>query len=129
MAHPARNVRGVGRLAFGAVLAAALSVAGCGDGASDTHAAAVSHDGSTVRAIDFAFAPNEVQISPGSAVTWTNAGAEIHNIKGRGFFSGGLAPGSSYEHRFAEPGRYRYLCTLHPTAMRGMIAVAPQEQR
>jgi len=123
MAFELDRARRAHRLAaLGAVLAIALGAAGCGGDDSmepESETAATL----TVEARDFSFAPAELEISPGEEVTWTNDGEEIHNVRGEGFFSEAIEAGENYRHRFAEPGRYAYLCTLHPTTMRGVIEV------
>ena len=80
----------------------------------------------TVSLVDFAFEPKELTIDAGQTVRFDNQGEQIHNVRGQGFFSEALTAGESYAHRFAKPGRYPYLCTLHPTMMRGVIAVKPK---
>lgn len=114
----ARRVRGLA--ALGAVLAIAPGAAGCGGdepAEPDPGTAPL-----TVEARDFSFAPADLEVRRGQEVTWTNAGEQIHNVRGRGFFSEAIVAGESYRHRFARSGRYRYLCTLHP-GMRGEIVV------
>ena len=78
---------------------------------------------SEVEAFDFGFGPEEVTLKPGTTVTWTNTGETIHTVKGKGFFSKAIDPGGGYEFTFRKPGTYKYLCTLHPTQMRGTIVV------
>jgi plastocyanin len=125
MGGAGRRARRIGALlALGAVIATASSAAGCGDDGDATASRAVEAPSADVAAVDFAFEPAEIRIEAGEAVTWANTGEELHNVKGPGFFSAALASGETYEHRFRRPGRYRYLCTLHPTTMRGLISVA-----
>lgn len=76
-----------------------------------------------MRAIDFAFTPAESPVKAGDTVTWTNDGATIHTVKGKGFFSKAINPGRSYEFKFSKPGSYDYLCTLHPDSMKGTVVV------
>jgi len=102
---------------LGLVLAAVLGAlaSGCGGEGDDPPSGSVA-----VR--DFEFAPAELEAQPGEAVTWDNQGEQIHNVKGRGFFSRAMDPGSSYEFTFERRGTYEYLCTLHPQ-MTGRIVV------
>ena len=129
MAFELDRARRARRLAaLGAVLAIAPGAAGCG-GDEPTQPEPGTATPLAVEARDFSFAPAELEISPGEEVTWTNTGEEIHTVRGGGFFSEAIDAGESYRHRFAEPGRYSYLCTLHPTTMHGVIEVtraAPQ---
>ena len=101
-----------------ALLLGAAGPAGCGGG--DAPAATAAGD---VALRDFAFDPARAEIRAGDTVTWTNEGQQIHNVRGKGFFSDGMDAGATYRHRFTEPGTYRYLCTLHPTQMKGTIVV------
>ena len=108
--------------ALGAILAIALGAAGCGGDEEDGATSAAPATG-TVEVVDFAFEPQQTSVKAGTTVTWNSTGDEIHNVKGPGFFSEALGPGETYQHRFSKPGTYRYLCTLHPTQMRGAIEV------
>jgi plastocyanin len=115
-------------IALGA-LAIGVPGVGCGSGDSGTSSTspAASEQGDaagTVAAVDFAFEPGATSIKAGEAVTWTNNGETIHNVKGKGFFSEAINPGESYEHRFTKPGTYDYLCNLHPDQMRGSVEVS-----
>lgn len=104
--------------------ALALSVSGLGCGSDEQTPAPASGAGANeVAAVDFAFEPEATEIDAGETVTWTNDGATIHNVKGRGFFSEAINPGESYEHAFEQPGTYEYLCNLHPDQMRGTVKV------
>jgi plastocyanin len=108
-------------LALGAVALTASGAAACGD--DDATTAAPAGGGTAVEVADFSFTPGDLTVGAGSTITWTNSGQEIHTVKGAGFFSKAMAAGDSYEHRFTKPGTYRYLCTLHPAQMRGIITV------
>jgi plastocyanin len=77
-----------------------------------------------VKVADFSFSPKEITIKPGQTVTWNNDGQTAHTVKGKGFFTAqALAHGDKYSHKFASAGRFNYLCTLHPTLMRGTVVV------
>jgi len=77
-----------------------------------------------VLAHDFMFAPAELTVPAGSTVTWTNKDDEPHTVVGDGglFRSGALDTGESFSFRFAQPGTYRYACSIHPR-MTGTIVV------
>ena len=72
----------------------------------------------------FAYEPQELQIAAGETVTWTNEDTAEHTVthEGDAFASETLARGGTFSQRFDEPGRFRYLCALHPE-MRGTVVV------
>ena len=94
-------------------LVALVAFAGCGSGSSDPK----------VKAEDFDFSTTKLTVKAGDTVTWTNAGSTEHTVKGDGFFSRAIEPGSTYRHRFDRAGTYSYICTLHPDAMRATVVV------
>ena len=51
-----------------------------------------------------------------------NTGEQEHTVKGRGFESKPIKTGGTFEHRFAEAGRFAYVCSLHPR-MKGVVTV------
>jgi len=105
-------------------LIGAPGLAACGGGDDGSMGTATTQAApSEVEAFDFGFGPEEVTLKPGTTVTWTNTGETIHTVKGKGFFSKAIDPGGGYEFTFRKPGTYKYLCTLHPTQMRGTIVV------
>jgi amicyanin len=77
---------------------------------------------------DFAFAPGTVTVKVGATVTWTNSDQEPHTVTSSG--SGGplrsptMKTGDTYRYMFTTPGRYEYLCTIHPF-MTAMVVVTP----
>lgn len=75
-----------------------------------------------VQAVNNRFEPEAVVVAPGTTVTWTFAGGSVaHNVEGDGFKSKTVAKGE-FAHRFARPGTYDYVCTLH-TGMTGVVVV------
>jgi plastocyanin len=70
----------------------------------------------TVQIRDFAFFPQTIVITPGAAVTWTNADDEPHTVTAndRSYHSAALDTDQTYTHTFTAPGEYRYFCSLHP---------------
>jgi plastocyanin len=97
----------------------AAALAGCGSSSGNSRTSATG-----IEVADFSFSPGQTTIEAGQTVTWTNEGQVEHTIKGRGFFSSkALANGQTFSHRFAKAGRFPYLCTLHPSQMRGTVVV------
>jgi nitrite reductase (NO-forming) len=77
-----------------------------------------------------AFAPNPVQVSVGSTVTWTNDDTQPHTVNSgenatpdQRFDSPIIPPAGTFEHTFAEAGEYPYFCLLHPN-MVGTVSVS-----
>jgi plastocyanin len=101
-----------------------LSAPGLGCGGSGHKTSGSSGSNPKVAVADFSFSPKTVDVKVGQTVTWTNQGQTEHTIKGPGFFSPrALGHGEKYTHRVSKPGRFPYLCTLHPTLMRGSVVV------
>lgn len=122
---PRRGARGAAAVLL--VLSAAVPLAGCGataDGDAGARRRSQPSD-EAMKAItmpDLSFAPGTASARAGQPVTWHNNSHVTHNVKGRGFFSRVIEPGSTYRHTFATAGRYAYVCTFHP-GMRGTIVV------
>jgi plastocyanin len=81
----------------------------------------------------FEFGLCETAVTAGDTVTWTLSGG-VHTVTlcdesftqcppAGGWDSGVLEAGDSYSQTFAAPGSYPYYCALHPSDMRGRIAV------
>ena len=89
---------------------------------AETVSVAVGADGG------FSFAPAAIRVDVGTTVVWewTGVGGS-HNVVDRGgAFESGLAAaeGHAFEHEFAEPGTYEYVCTPHQTRdMEGTVEV------
>ena len=68
--------------------------------------------------------PGTVTVAAGGTVTWTNRDAVTHTITADdgSFDSGLIAPGASWSHTFARPGRVAIHCTPHPF-MHGTVVV------
>ena len=75
----------------------------------------------TIKNFDFAM---DVTVTPGSTVTWKNLDGEPHTVASiDGLFrSPALDQDDSYSFKFASPGVYKYICSLHPK-MRAMVTV------
>lgn len=78
-----------------------------------------------VAIIDFAFNPEETAVAVGDTITWTNKDSAAHTVTSDGdgpLDSGNLQQDATYEAAFERPGRYAYICSIHPT-MKGTVEV------
>lgn len=80
---------------------------------------------SAVTVSDNQFTPADIQVAPGTTVTWTWAsGASTHNVS----FTDGVSSGdrgganASFSRTFATAGTFTYVCTLHG-GMSGSVLV------
>ena len=85
-----------------------------------------------VEALDNTFRAQDIQISPGATVTWTNEGRNDHDVlpvegDDWGVEVEGFAPGDVYEHTFEAPGVYSYYCSIHGTTTAGMVGTVVVE--
>ena len=73
---------------------------------------------------NFDFQPMDLTVPVGATVTWKNLDGEPHTVTSLDgvFRSGALDEGDSFSFRFAKPGVYKYLCTIHPR-MVGSVTV------
>lgn len=80
----------------------------------------------TVTIQNFAFSPAIVTIKAGTTLTWTNRDSDPHTVSATdgSFHSPTLMTGQSYSHTFTTPGRFEYLCTIHPF-MTATVVVTP----
>ena len=71
-----------------------------------------------------AFAPADLSIAAGTAVTWVNSDATAHTSTSNaaGWDSGIVAPGGQFKFVFQNAGTFPYHCAIHP-GMVGTIAV------
>lgn len=108
----------------------ALGVAACGssggsDDATSSTLAPVQSGAVAIAAEDNNFVPQQVTVTEGSEVTFTNEGRNQHNIiaVGKTPFSvetASFEPGESYRWKASKPGIYHYYCSIHGTATAGM---------
>jgi plastocyanin len=75
---------------------------------------------------NFAFSPATVTVKTGTTVTWTNRDQDSHTVTAMAgsFHSPTLNTGQSYRYTFTTPGRFDYLCTIHPF-MTATVVVTP----
>jgi plastocyanin len=80
--------------------------------------------GRAVSIDNFAFSPTEIVVQVGETVTWTNRDDIPHTVTSaampRAFKSGPLDTDGTFSHRFDNPGRFAYFCSLH-AHMQGVV--------
>ena len=109
------------KLRFALLLATvvpAVFTAGCGQGLGEPVA---THRVDLPKS--YRFNPAVVEIKAGTSVTWTNHDNFTHSVKVGSGDDHKLSPGKSVTIRFATPGTYHYVCTLHSQDMRGKVIV------
>jgi plastocyanin len=79
-----------------------------------------------VIALDNTFRVADIQVKPGTTVTWTNRGRNDHDVlpaegDAWGVGADGFTPGGVYTATFDRPGVYHYYCSIHGTAASGMV--------
>jgi plastocyanin len=113
-----------------AALCAAL-VVGCGSSSSTSTgnldgkklAKETGRQAVTIDAADNVFEAQYTSVSPGTTVTFKNAGHNEHNVisVGGGFKDAKLLqPGDTYKVTFTSAGDFQFYCSLHGTPSSGM---------
>lgn len=113
------------------VAAAALLVASCSGSSSTTASTSTAvtqppQSGTVaISSVDNNFRPQDVTVTKGSTVVWTNDGRAEHNIVAFGptpfhIDTKSFPPGATYTWEATELGTFRYFCSIHGTATAGM---------
>jgi plastocyanin len=104
------------------ILAAAVPVlaTGCG-GSKDLGKPVATNE--VLLPKSYKFEPAAIVIKAGTSVTWRNEDNFSHSVKVEDGSDHELRRGQSVTIRFAKPGTYHYLCTLHSHDMRGEVVV------
>jgi plastocyanin len=77
-----------------------------------------------VRMVNFAFRPRSLSISAGTKVRWVVREGTHSTTSNTGLWdSGVLSQGEAFGRIFRKTGTFKYHCTVHPSAMRGVISV------
>jgi plastocyanin len=114
------------------MLASAVVAAPRVAGGSDLAQAAATRPTITIKLGEFFFRPKNVTVHVGQRVRFLNVGKIQHtvadadkhwNIRSNLIKPRPLAHGQTQFVTFHEPGVVYYLCTFHPTLMRGRITV------
>ncbi len=74
---------------------------------------------------NFAFVPQNLTVSLGTTVRWTNRDSAAHTVTSTAgaFDSGNMGRGATFTHTFNTLGEFPYICALHPS-MTGKVVVA-----
>jgi plastocyanin len=130
-------VASVAVLAVVALAACGGSSGGSGSSTpASTTTSASGGGGSAVSIADFAFSPQTLTVTAGTAVTWTNNDGAPHTVTATdgpstgaqttgAFDSGNLGQGQTFSFTFEKAGTYYYDCTLHAAqaSMHGTVVV------
>jgi plastocyanin len=73
----------------------------------------------------YRFAPESIQVPAGTTVVFRNTDNFTHSVK---LLDGSepdhlVKPGENVQIAFAQPGTFKYECSLHPRDMRGTVVV------
>lgn len=109
-----------------AVAALVIGLSGCGgdsDGAAGPAPGGPEKD--TVVLKDIAFKPERLEVEAGTTVTWRFEDKGIpHDVKAEDdSFESEIMDSGTFEHTFDRPGRYAYICSIHPGQMKAVIEV------
>jgi plastocyanin len=65
---------------------------------------------------NFDYSPMAMTLTAGSTVTWKNLDGEPHTVVSTDglFRSPALDENDTFSFKFAKPGTYRYVCSIHP---------------
>ena len=81
-----------------------------------------------VIALDNSFRPEVIEVNVGDEVVWENRGLNEHDVlfvqdsmSPFGVEVADFQPGDFYSHVFAEPGEFRYYCSIHGNEAVGMV--------
>jgi plastocyanin len=114
-----------------AALVASASLAGCFServAGTDPPPAGDLCEGTPANVIqirNFAFVQKNLNVSPGTTVTWVNCDTETHTSTSdtNAWDSGALTPGSRFQRTFPAAGSFPFHCTPHPS-MKGTVVVS-----
>jgi plastocyanin len=75
-----------------------------------------------VEAQDDFFRPQNITVTVGTLVTWTNIGNKKHTVTNDTLFDSDILVGQSFSYTFDKPGTYQYYCVVHSeSATDGMV--------
>jgi plastocyanin len=120
----------IAKIALAALMAGFTMIVFTGSGhtqavaASPLASSAAEQPAASVNIDNFTFGPNQLNITAGTTVRWTNKDDIPHNIVAddKSFKSKVLDTDDSFTYTFTTPGTYKYFCGLHPK-MTGTVVV------
>jgi plastocyanin len=85
---------------------------------------AAANEAPSIQISQFAFAPKEITVAPGTRITWTNHDETPHTViaSDGSFVSKALDTDDRFELTFTSEGDFSYFCSLHPF-MTGIVHV------
>jgi plastocyanin len=104
-------------------------VSGAGGDEAPPDATLLEGDAVEIQAIDNSFVPEAARVVAGTEVTFVNSGHNNHNVVPEddgaewGLETEEFNPGESGSYTFAEPGVYKFFCSIHGTIDTGMPGV------
>ena len=72
---------------------------------------------------DNSFTPSTANVTPGTTVTWTWKGTRQHSVTFDDGATSATQSSGTYQRSFSAAGSYSYHCTIHGTAMSGVVVV------
>ena len=84
--------------------------------AQKAQSAADSQSATEIKIDNFSFAPQTLEITAGTTVTWTNKDDVPHNVVSTDkiFKSKTMDTDEKFSYTFTKPGTYNYFCSIHP---------------
>jgi plastocyanin len=95
------------------------------EGAVASPQASPAASGNSIRIVNLAYDPPELEVAAGTTVTWTNEDQVAHTATSSDgvFDTGTIAAGESSEVTFDEAGTFEYVCAFH-AGMRATVVVS-----
>ena len=106
--------------------AALLALAACGGSEAGGETDTSTRTDRVVLPKSYEFEPKSISVASGTTVTWTNEDDFPHDVT---LLDGtkekvSLPIGKSGTITFAQPGTFRYECSIHPQQMQGTVIVS-----
>lgn len=107
-----------------------VTAASCGKSknSSYTAPAAPPNNSPEVSMYNMAFSPASLTVAKGTTVKWTNNDSYPHTVTsndGTSFNSNNIAAAGIFSYTANVAGTFNYHCTIHGTAMSGILKVTP----